>query len=78
MFLCCRDENGIFVEHQLLLGTHTSDEETNHLYIAKIKLPAENTPVDQRQYNEEEFGMFAILCITQTIEGRAVVFLKAM
>jgi hypothetical protein len=52
-----RDESGGFVTHKLLLGTHTSDEEQNYLKVAKVRLPTESTPADQRQYNDEDGGM---------------------
>jgi hypothetical protein len=52
-----RDESGGFVTHKLLLGTHTSDEEQNYLKVAKIRLPTDCTPADQRQYNDEDGGM---------------------
>ena len=41
----------------MLLGTHTSDGEQNHLMVGEIKLPVEDTPVAVKQYNETEGEM---------------------
>mmetsp|Transcript_29966 Transcript_29966/g.41828 ORF Transcript_29966/g.41828 Transcript_29966/m.41828 type:complete len:439 (-) Transcript_29966:88-1404(-) len=35
---------------RLILGTHTSDNENNHLMIAEIRLPLEETEIDARTY----------------------------
>jgi histone-binding protein RBBP4 len=35
---------------RLILGTHTSDNEQNHLMIAEARLPLEDTDIDARQY----------------------------
>jgi histone-binding protein RBBP4 len=45
--------------HKLLLGTHTSGE-PNHIIIAEVKLPLDDTPVDPRKYDEQrgEVGGF--------------------
>lgn len=42
------------------MGTHTSGAEQNHLIIAEIKLPLEDTEIDERKYNDElqEIGGF--------------------
>ena len=52
-------ESSDFHTHRLILGTHTSDEQ-NHLLIASVQLPAEDTAVDTSAYDAEkgEFGGF--------------------
>jgi len=37
---------------KLILGTHTSENEQNHLMIAEVQLPLEDAEVDARQYDE--------------------------
>ncbi|GAB9468789.1 Histone-binding protein rbbp4 [Globisporangium polare] len=46
--------------HKLLLGTHTSGSEQNHLMIAEVRLPLEDTEIDARKYDDEtqELGGF--------------------
>eukprot|EP00128_Syssomonas_multiformis_P009053 Colp12_sorted_trinity150504_noHs@11388 len=46
--------------HRMLLGTHTSGSEQNHLLIAQVRLPTEDVAVDTRKYDEDrgEFGGF--------------------
>jgi WD40 repeat protein len=46
--------------HRLILGTHTSAEEQNHLIISDVHLPKDDTLTDDRKYNEErgEYGGF--------------------
>lgn len=39
---------------RLILGTHTSEGEQNHLMIAEVELPLEDTELDNRQYDEEK------------------------
>jgi len=36
---------------RLILGTHTSDNEQNHLMIAEVRLPLEETEIDARKYS---------------------------
>ena len=36
--------------HRLILGTHTSDNEQNHLMIAEVRLPLEDAEIDVRKY----------------------------
>jgi histone-binding protein RBBP4 len=45
---------------KLVLGTHTSENEQNHLLIADVHLPLESAEVDARQYDDErgEVGGF--------------------
>lgn len=45
-----------FSVHKLLLGTHTSGAEQNHLMIAEVRLPLEDTEIDARKYDEESQG----------------------
>jgi hypothetical protein len=40
----------------MVLGTHTSGQETNHLCIATVRLPTEDTEIDARKYDEEKGG----------------------
>jgi histone-binding protein RBBP4 len=49
-----------YTEQQLLLGTHTSDGEQNHLMIATCRLPKPDAEVDARKYDDEhgELGGF--------------------
>ncbi|EDQ92019.1 uncharacterized protein MONBRDRAFT_22764 [Monosiga brevicollis MX1] len=46
--------------HRIILGTHTSDSEANHLLIAQVQLPNEHAHVDARKYDDEkhEYGGF--------------------
>jgi histone-binding protein RBBP4 len=50
-----------FSTHKVLLGTHTSGEEPNHLMIAKVLLPNENAVIDESKYDDErvELGGYA-------------------
>lgn len=41
--------------HRLILGTHTSDEQ-NHLLIASVHLPNDNTQFDPSNYDAERGG----------------------
>jgi len=45
-----------YAEHKLLLGTHTSDSENNHVMIATVRLPLEDTEIDARKYDDEKGG----------------------
>eukprot|EP00124_Ichthyophonus_hoferi_P001310 Ihof_evm11s64 gene=Ihof_evmTU11s64 len=49
------------VEHQLLLGTHTSDTESNFLIKASINLPNKDGQIDVRKYEDtlNEYGGFS-------------------
>ncbi|GAB5358868.1 hypothetical protein AAMO2058_000496000 [Amorphochlora amoebiformis] len=38
---------------RLILGTHTSDNEQNHLMFAEVRLPLEDTEIDARKYEEK-------------------------
>ncbi|KAF6131149.1 hypothetical protein HJG60_008030 [Phyllostomus discolor] len=54
-----RPEEKDFSIHQLVLGTHTSDEQ-NHLVRASVQLPDDDAQFDASHYNsEKEFGGFA-------------------
>ena len=37
----------------MLLGTHTSEEEQNHLLLAEVHLPTEDSELSSAQYDEE-------------------------
>lgn len=49
-----------FSVHKLLLGTHTSGAEQNHLMVAEVRLPLEDTEIDARKFDDEtqELGGF--------------------
>ena len=40
--------------HKLLLGTHTSNSEPNYLMVADVTLPALETLIDARTYDDEK------------------------
>lgn len=42
--------------HKLLLGTHTSGSEQNHLMVAEVRLPLEDTEIDARKFDDEAQG----------------------
>ena len=56
-----RSDNSNYTEQQVVLGTHTSDGEQNHLMLATVRLPHIDQEIDARQYNDEndEVGGFA-------------------
>lgn len=39
---------------RVILGTHTSENEQNHLIIAEVELPLEDTELDNRNYDDEK------------------------
>ena len=43
--------------HRLILGTHTSDEQ-NHLVIASVQLPKDETQFDASNYDHDKGGSF--------------------
>ncbi len=49
-----------YSQHKLLLGTHTSGGEQNHIIIMAVKLPLPDTEIDARKYDDEngELGGF--------------------
>lgn len=50
---------GEYSVEKLILGTHTSDGEQNHLMIAEARIPNDNAEVDTSKYNEaDEQGGF--------------------
>eukprot|EP00053_Salpingoeca_punica_P007050 m.65234 g.65234 ORF g.65234 m.65234 type:complete len:430 (+) comp13976_c0_seq2:116-1405(+) len=55
-----RPEGKDYSVHRLILGTHTSGDEQNHLVIADVQLPNEDAHVDARKYDDErgEHGGF--------------------
>ena len=42
-----------YSKQKLLLGTHTSEEEQNHLLLAEVHLPTEDSELSSAQYDEE-------------------------
>lgn len=56
LFFFFRSDDGKdFTTHRLILGTHTSDEQ-NHLVIASVQIPKENSTNDSTQYESERGG----------------------
>merc|ERR1712133_95966 len=55
-----RPEGKDYSLHRLILGTHTSSDEQNHLVIASVQLPADDAQFDASHYDTEkgEFGGF--------------------
>lgn len=55
-----RPEGKDYSVHRLLLGTHTSSDEQNHLVIASVKLPNDDAQVDASHYDNDrgEYGGF--------------------
>ncbi len=51
-----RPEGKDYSIHRLILGTHTSDEQ-NHLLIASVQLPNEDTQFDSSHYDNEKGGI---------------------
>lgn len=42
-----------YSKQKMLLGTHTSEEEQNHLLLAEVHLPTEDSELESAQYDEE-------------------------
>lgn len=42
-----------YSKQKMLLGTHTSEEEQNHLLLAEVHLPTEESELSSAQYDEE-------------------------
>lgn len=36
----------------MILGTHTSDNEQNHLMIAEVRVPTENAEIESNKYQD--------------------------
>jgi histone-binding protein RBBP4 len=51
-------DNESFSVHQLLLGTHTSDNEQNHVMIANVNLPLEDVDMNCRQYDDDSSAAY--------------------
>lgn len=49
---------GDYSVEKLILGTHTSDGEQNHLMIAEARIPNENAEIDGTKYHDREGGEF--------------------
>lgn len=52
----CSSAGDDYSVHKLLLGTHTSGAEQNHLMVAEVRLPLEDTEIDARKYDDESQG----------------------
>ena len=48
------DEKAGVRRQRLLLGTHTSDGEQNHVMLAEVALPLEDTEYDARAYDAQK------------------------
>ncbi|KAK8793401.1 hypothetical protein WA158_004760 [Blastocystis sp. Blastoise] len=46
-------ENKDYIDHEILLGTHTSGNDQNYLMIANVRLPLPETEIDIHNYDEE-------------------------
>ena len=53
-------DGAAFSQQKLLMGTHTASGEQNHLLIADVRLPKEDTEIDARKFDEDkgELGGF--------------------
>lgn len=54
--VACSESGSDYTTHKIILGTHTSGSEDNHLCIATVKLPNEDAQVDARKYDDEKGG----------------------
>ena len=57
--VCCLQEkvevpDKNYYKQKMLLGTHTSEEEQNHLLLAEVHLPTEDSELSSAQYDEEQ------------------------
>ena len=43
---------------RLLMGTHTSDGEPNHVLIAEMRMPRDDAKVDARKFDQTDAGGF--------------------
>lgn len=43
-----------YSSHRLILGTHTSEGDQNHLLIATVRIPTDSARVDAKKYDEEK------------------------
>mmetsp|Transcript_16222 Transcript_16222/g.31404 ORF Transcript_16222/g.31404 Transcript_16222/m.31404 type:complete len:438 (+) Transcript_16222:176-1489(+) len=57
-----------YSEQELLMGTHTADGNQNHLLIARVRLPNEDTNIDARKYDDERGELGGYGGITSKIE----------
>ena len=51
-----RPEGCDYTVQKMILGTHTSEGEQNHLMIAEVRLPTEDAAIDARKYDDEKGG----------------------
>ncbi|KAI0564396.1 chromatin assembly factor 1 55 kDa subunit [Gracilaria domingensis] len=49
--------SGDYSVEKLILGTHTSEGEQNHLMIAEARIPNENAEIDGTKYSDRDGGM---------------------
>ena len=80
----CSPPGKDYSEQRMILGTHTSEGEQNHLMIASVKLPLPDTEIDARHYNEDNQGVcfvmsalrqFASCCLVVLLSCFLVFFL---
>jgi hypothetical protein len=50
-----------YTVHRVILGTHTSDGEPNHLQIATVRIPSDAAAVDGSKYDDERGGTWPLL-----------------
>lgn len=75
MFATNRSAGDDYSVHKLLLGTHTSGSEQNHLMIAEVRLPLEDTEIDARKYDDETQGTSSI-CRDNSHDGWWIISIK--
>lgn len=49
-----RPEGKDYALHRLILGTHTSSDEQNHLVVASVQVPGDDVQLDATQYDSEK------------------------
>lgn len=60
----------------MVLGTYTSENEPNHLMIARVRLPKPDVELDVRQYDEERGGESSSAVASARVYRAAAVFFK--
>ena len=75
----CSPPGKDYSEQRMILGTHTSEGEQNHLMIASVKLPLPDTEIDARHYNEDNQGVcFVMSALRQFASCCLVVLLSCL
>lgn len=52
-----------YMEHRLLLGTHTSEAEINHLMMATVQVPRRHSPAHPPKLDEERGGIYIYISL---------------